>query len=193
MDGVVTTLVGYAGGTKRNPTYHSLSDHTETIQIYYDPQKVSYEQLLEVFWANHDPTALPWSTQYKSIILYHGDEQKRLATASKARLEERLKRTIRTEISLAREFYPAEDYHQKYSLRGSRELMAILKEAYPSDADLVASTAAARLNGYLGILEKPKDFGKQLETAGLKRETVVKLLNALKIEALGGPQCRTGG
>lgn len=71
--------------------------------------------------------------------------------------------------------------------------MAILREAYPSDADLVASTAAARLNGYLGSLEKPKGFGKQLEAAGLRRETVVKLMNVLQGGAFAGPGCRTGG
>jgi peptide-methionine (S)-S-oxide reductase len=186
MDGVVSTHVGYAGGMKKNPSYYSLRDHTETIRINYDPKEVSYEQLLNVFWMSHDPAAQSSSRQYKSIIFYENEEQKSLALATKARLEEQLKRKILTEIVPAGEFYPAEGYHQKYMLRGSKELMHILKEIYPADADLVASTAAARLNGYLSFMEKPGDIEKELREAGLPAAAITKILNVLKGQRVSG-------
>jgi len=177
MEGVITTHVGYAGGTKKDPSYYSLGDHTETIQIDFDPAKVSYEQLLEVFWRSHDPAVRSWSRQYTSIILYHNEEQKNLALATKAALEKSLKRTIYTEIVPAGDFYAAEPYHQKYMLRGSKKLMAVLKEVYPLDADLVASTAAARLNGYLSGFGNRDNIGKELGAAGLPTGAITKILN----------------
>ena len=76
---MVRTRVGYAGGLKENPSYYGLGDHSETIQIDYAPTRISYQELLDVFWSSHNPQQRPWSTQYKSMILYHTDEQKRLA------------------------------------------------------------------------------------------------------------------
>ncbi|MGB5616246.1 MAG: peptide-methionine (S)-S-oxide reductase, partial [Desulfobacterales bacterium] len=74
--------MGYAGGTKEAPTYHSLGDHTETIQIDYDPSQVSYNDLLDIFWQNHDPSSRAWSKQYMAAVFYHTDEQKKLAEES---------------------------------------------------------------------------------------------------------------
>jgi methionine-S-sulfoxide reductase len=179
MNGVLRTQVGYAGGTKKNPAYHSLGDHTETIRIDYDPKKVSYTQLLDIFWANHDPAAQPWSKQYKSVIFYHNDEQKRLASETRTRLEEKIKRKVYTEIIPASEFYLAEDYHQKYYLRNAQELMQVFKEIYPADADFVSSTSAARINGYLGGYGKSSELEKELSGAGLHHETVKRILAVL--------------
>lgn len=72
---MIRTRVGYAGGSKENPTYYSLGDHSETIQIDYDPTQISYGQLLEVFWNSHNPTYEPWSRQYMSIIFYHSEDR----------------------------------------------------------------------------------------------------------------------
>ena len=80
------TRVGYAGGEKKNPTYHSLGDHTETIQIDYDPKQISYAKLLEVFWRSHDPLSRSCSRQHKAAVFYHNEEQKRLATETRDRL-----------------------------------------------------------------------------------------------------------
>jgi len=128
LDGVVSTTSGYTGGTKVNPTYHEVSaggtGHAEAVEITYDPKKVSYEKLLEVFWHNVDPTDAGGQfcdrgNQYRTEIFYHGDEQKRLAEASKAALEKTkpFKQSIVTKIVAATTFYPAEDYHQNYYMK----------------------------------------------------------------------------
>ena len=125
VDGVVATTVGYTGGHTTNPTYEEVSaggtGHAESIQVTYDPAKVTYTQLLDVFWHNVDPLApnaqfCDHGTQYRSAIFYHDDEQKRAAEKSKKELEAsaRFKQPIVTEIVPASDFYPAEDYHQKY-------------------------------------------------------------------------------
>jgi peptide-methionine (S)-S-oxide reductase len=124
IDGVTATTVGYSGGDTTNPTYKEVctdtTGHAEVVQVEYDPDKVSYETLLGLFWSNHDPTQLnrqgpDVGTQYRSAIYYHDDEQKAAATASKDKLESSGRgRAIVTEITQAQEFYPAEDYHQQY-------------------------------------------------------------------------------
>ena len=125
LDGVHSTVSGYIGGEKLNPTYREVSagstGHTEAVQITYDPAKVSYEKLLDVFWVNIDPTVsdrqfCDRGNQYRTGIFYHGDEQRELAQASKSKLESTkpFKDPIVTEITAADTFYPAEDYHQDY-------------------------------------------------------------------------------
>jgi peptide-methionine (S)-S-oxide reductase len=150
LDGVVRTRVGYAGGTTESPTYHNLGDHTETIQIDYDPTLVSYEQLLEIYWDSHNPTGQPWSRQYMSIIFYHNSEQRELAVESKQRAEANSDRQLYTEIIPFSEFHLAEDYHQKYYLQQVPELMKELVAIYPNFSDFTESTAVARINGYVG-------------------------------------------
>jgi peptide-methionine (S)-S-oxide reductase len=125
LDGVISTTSGYTGGRKKNPTYEEVSGgttgHAEAVQVAYDPTKVSYEKLLEVFWQNIDPYTpnaqfCDHGSQYRSAIFYHDEEQKRAAEASKQKLEKsgRITQPIVTEIVPAGEFYPAEDYHQDY-------------------------------------------------------------------------------
>jgi len=125
VNGVKATAVGYAGGTLENPTYHDVcsgrTGHAEVVEVEFDPALVSYEELLEVFWENHDPTTLnrqgpDVGEQYRSAIFYHTPEQEAAARASKAALEESgtYRRPIVTEITPAPTFYRAEDYHQQY-------------------------------------------------------------------------------
>jgi peptide-methionine (S)-S-oxide reductase len=113
LPGVVNTTVGYAGGTSANPTYETLGDHTETVEVVYDPSVISYSDILKHFWNIHDPTTLQ-KTQYKSIIFYHNAGQR--ASAEKSVAEEQAKRSkkILTEVREAGAFYRAEEYHQKY-------------------------------------------------------------------------------
>jgi peptide-methionine (S)-S-oxide reductase len=150
LDGVIRTRVGYAGGTTENPTYHNLGDHTETIQIDYDPTQISYEQLLDIYWDSHNPTVQPWSRQYMSIVFYHGSEQRELAMERKQREEASSGRRVYTEVIPFSKFHLAEDYHQKYYLQQVPELMEELAAIYPNFADFIDSTAAARINGYVG-------------------------------------------
>jgi peptide-methionine (S)-S-oxide reductase len=125
LKGVTSTAVGYAGGTKENPTYEDVctdeTGHAEVVQVEFDPGQVSYEQLLDVFWSNHNPTTLnrqgPDSgTQYRSVIFYHSPEQKAVAGASKEKLKKsgRFSRPIVTQIEPASKFWRAEEYHQRY-------------------------------------------------------------------------------
>jgi len=113
LPGVLSTQVGYMGGTTPNPTYTKLGDHTETVEIIFYPAKVSYETLLRNFWENHDPT-LKQKTQYESIIFYHSPHQKLLAEQSIQYEKKHFTRPIRTKILPVTTFYKAEEYHQKY-------------------------------------------------------------------------------
>ena len=125
IPGVLSTAVGYLGGTLDNPSYHDVctgrTGHAEVVQVDYDPSRITYDDLLTVFWENHDPTTLnrqgpDIGTQYRSAIFYHDDEQKEAAIKSKEERERsgRYRRPIVTEITPATEFYMAEDYHQQY-------------------------------------------------------------------------------
>ena len=126
--GVVSTVVGYTGGKEKDPTYQQVSSsrtgHRESIQVKYDPAKVSYEQLLEIFWHSIDPTQANGQfadigSQYRTAIFYHSEEQKRLAEESKQKLAAsgKFSKPIAVEILPAGPFYPAEEYHQKYYLK----------------------------------------------------------------------------
>ena len=126
VDGVVSTVSGFTGGTKKNPTYDEVvtgtTGHAEAVQVTYDPKKVSYEKLLDVFWHNIDPLTpngqfCDFGNQYRTAIFYNDETQKRLAEKSKKALQSRFKQPIVTEIVAASQFYPAEDYHQDFHLR----------------------------------------------------------------------------
>lgn len=125
LDGVLETAVGYSGGTKKKPTYQDvcsdLTGHAEVVQVKFDPEKVSYEDLVKKFWEIHNPTTLnrqgpDIGTQYRSVIFVHNDNQKRIARESLEKMNNSGKYTrhIVTEISDAKEFYRAEEYHQQY-------------------------------------------------------------------------------
>lgn len=169
------TRVGYAGGTKANPTYYALGDHAETIQIDYDPTQISYEELLKVFWESHNPTYQSWSRQYMSAIFYHNEEQQRLAQDTKASQEAKLGAKIYTEIVPYTQFYLAEDYHQKYVLQNQSEFMREFKVMYPELIDFINSTAAARVNGYLAGGGSVERLEEEIEQLGLSPELQQKL------------------
>jgi len=150
MDGVVRTRVGYAGGTTKEPTYHNLGDHIETIQIDYDPSKLSYEEMLEAFWNGHKPTRTVWKRQYESALFFHNEHQEKVARETSDKIFLNLGEKVHTEIIPFTKFYLAEMYHQKYHLQGYEELMAEYRSFYPSLGDFVNSTSAARINGFIG-------------------------------------------
>lgn len=132
-----------------SPTYHRLGDHTESFQVDFDPQRITYRELLDTFWLSHDATHPTHSTQYASVILANDDAQLRAALESRDRFETRSGRSVATRIEPLKRFWLAEDYHQKYRLRSDRALAAEFRAMYPADADLRESPAAARVNGYL--------------------------------------------
>jgi methionine-S-sulfoxide reductase len=163
--------VGYAGGTRPAPTYHSLGDHTETVQIDFDPARISYAQLLEIFWRSHNPTSRSWSRQYMAAVFYHDEAQQQLAEESRRREAAKVQgKRIATEILPFTGFHRAENYHQKYYLRQERQLLRELERIYPDNARLVDSTAAARINGYLGGNGSTDSLEDELEQLGLSEE-----------------------
>ena len=150
LEGVISTTSGYTGGHEPEPSYKEVSagwtGHTEAIEIIYDPQKISYGQLLEIFWHNIDPTVkdrqfCDWGSQYRSAIFYHNPEQEKEALESREIVAKTHfhDQTIHTEITPATTFYPAEDYHQNYYKK--------TRYATNSTATVVAATNAFKNSG----------------------------------------------
>jgi len=136
LKGVTKTAVGYAGGTKENPTYEDVcsdeTGHAEVVEVEFDPAQISYEQLLDIFWSSHNPTTLnrqgpDIGTQYRSVIFYHSPEQKAAAEASKAKIDKsgRFKQPIVTRVEPAPTFWRAEEYHQRYLAKRGQAHCAI--------------------------------------------------------------------
>jgi methionine-S-sulfoxide reductase len=176
---VIRTRVGYSGGTKPSPSYRSLGDHTETIQVDYDPARISYEQLLNIFWSSHDPADRSWSVQYRNVVFYHNEEQRGLAEKTRARIAAQSGRKVYTDIVPASTFYLAEDYHQKFRLQQDPLLAAEYDAIYPDMKDFVNSTAVSRVNGYLGGYGGPAQLKKEIDSLGLSPEGRKRLLESL--------------
>ncbi len=126
VNGVISTTSGYSGGSVKNPTYRQVSagttGHAEVVEVRYDPNKVSFADLIEIYWRNIDPTVknrqfCDGGSQYRSAICYHNEEQRKVALETKKRIEEEKGWTVYTQIVEATEFYPAEEYHQDYYLK----------------------------------------------------------------------------
>lgn len=157
-----------------------MGDHTETLQVDYDPRVVSYEELLEISWNSHDPFRQIMSRQYMNIIFVHNEDQERMARESKALLAQKKGETIYTDVDSSFKFYPAEDYHQKYYLQNVPELMDEFKELYPDFQDLVDSTAAARVNGYIGGYGDADSLSREIENLGLSDDGAKLLQKMVK-------------
>jgi len=155
IEGVVRTRVGYAGGTKPDPTYHALGDHTEAFQVDFDPGELSVRDLLETVFASHDPDRQTRKTQYHNVVFTASSEQR---DALDAFLDERglAADAIATRLERLDQFYPAEDYHQKYNLRSNRRLLSTFEEAGYDDTDIRESPAAAKLNGAAAGYDVPQ-------------------------------------
>jgi len=144
-----------------------MGDHTETIEMDFDPTLITYEQLLDVFWSSHRPTSKS-SRQYMSAIFYHNDQQRDVAIKTRDQVQAKLQRTIYTEITPATEFYLAEDYHQKYYLRSSPGMLKCVK--YSTVRELVDSPIAARLNGYVGGYGSAEQLQREIDSFGLTEQ-----------------------
>lgn len=172
--------MGYAGGTAKNPTYHNIGDHSEALQIEFDPDVISYQHLLELYWDSHTPTRKGWSKQYQAFIFYHNEDQKILAEQSKQNLQQKLGKQIKTEIRPLEEFTIAEDYHQKYYLQNNTTFMSEFEKMYPDMESFIHSTAAARVNGYLGGYGSHSQFHCEEEILGLTGELLKSLDKRLR-------------
>lgn len=177
---MISTVVGYSGGSTKNPTYRNIMDHTESIRIEYDPEVLTFEDMLKEFFFGHDPVRPAYSKQYASIIFYNDQEQKDLAEKMLRQEEERRGTKLFTAIRPASEFYIAEDYHQKYYLRGNSILYRDIKNNYQDQADFIRSTSAARINGYLGGFDPLAVDQAKLDQLGLSdqgREVLSSILD----------------
>ena len=148
MDGVVRTRVGYAGGTKRGPTYHELGDHTEVFQVEFNPNTITYRELLGHVLDSHTPQSQTRKTQYQNIVLAATKDQRAVLddflTAHGLTAD-----GIGTRIEQLSRFYPAEDYHQKYNLRSASPFIDAFEAAGYTDDAVRESPIAAKLNGYV--------------------------------------------
>ncbi|WP_345774045.1 peptide-methionine (S)-S-oxide reductase [Paenibacillus sp. H1-7] len=149
MAGIVRTRVGYAGGTTADPTYHQLGDHSETVEMDFDPEIVSLDSIVNVFWDNHNPQNINdyKGRQYRSILLYRDEMQLGVIRNVLQHREQLGNGRPDTEVAPFVRFYRAEDRHQKYYLKRFPDAYGKLSTLYPSHEDLVNSTLAARLNG----------------------------------------------
>lgn len=170
------TRVGYAGGTGHAPTYRAIQDHTECFQVDFDPDVITYDELLGYVWADHDPTRAAYKTQYASLVLTHDDEQLDLATASASALERSIGRAVITRIEPLSTFWVAEDYHQKYYLRNDRALMEEFRQMYGDDeAAFRESPTAARVNGYVAGAGASSVLGREIGAFGLSARAMARL------------------
>jgi peptide-methionine (S)-S-oxide reductase len=174
--------VGYCGGTISNPTYDYIGDYSETVQVDYNPSLISYEQLLEAFWSGQDTSYAQYSRQYRSAIFYSSEEQRQAAIESRQREELRQGRPVFSDIEAITEFYIAEDYHQKYYLTQSTELLTEMSAIYPNLKDFINSPAVAKLNGYVAGYGDQAILQEQINRLGLSETGKQRLL---KITASG--------
>lgn len=156
IPGVIRTRVGFAGGTTAAPTYRNMGDYTETIEVEFDPAVVALEELLRVFWRNHYPNRDEYrGRQYISLLHYRSEEQLRVINRIKTEAEEDLGEPIETEIQPFTEFWLAEERHQKYYLKRYPKTLEQLSHLYSSEEELIHSTFAARINGFVkGFITK---------------------------------------
>jgi hypothetical protein len=158
-----------------------MGDHSETIQVDYNPGKVSYQRLLDIFWESHSPTSKVWSQQYMNFIFTHNREQEQLAHNTWIEVQEKATGKVSTEIMLYKGFYLAEDHHQKHFLQGYYDLADVFKEIYPDFDEFLNSTTIARVNGYIGgygSLSSVKKEIDMLEISSEKKKKLKKLVSS---------------
>jgi peptide-methionine (S)-S-oxide reductase len=151
-------------------------DHSEAVEVVYEPDVISYEQLLDVFWAGHNPAVRPYSRQYMSAVFYHSEAQREIALAARERESEERREELFTEVLPASEFYEAELFHQKFYLRREEDLLAEFSAMLPAAEDFVASTAATRVNGYLAGRGTAYQLAAEIDIFGLSPDGRERLL-----------------
>lgn len=172
---MIRTRVGYAGGTFQNPTYRRIGDHMETIQIDYDPERVSYDKLLEVFFSGHDPTWPSPVRQYASAIFFHDEDQEKLALEALDKAGKGTGKKVSTQLLPYAGFTRAEDYHQKYYLRSVPGVAALYDGQFRDQDAFTDSTAVARVNGYIGGNGTVEQLEKEKEELGITDEAIEAL------------------
>lgn len=181
LPGVLRTRVGFAGGTTPKPTYRHMGDHTEAIEIDFDPSIISYEEILRAFWQNHYPNRGNYKgRQYISLLRYHGDRQRETIDRVKAETAKKLGEPIETDIGVFENFTPAEERHQKYYLKRYPNTLEQLQDLFPKAEHLADSTFAARLNGFVKGYGKMQQLKNEIATWNIEKENQEILLNKLE-------------
>jgi len=162
------------------PNYGHMGDHTETVQVDYDPRRMTYAQLLDLFWESHQPSRQSWSRQYLNAIFFHSEEQRLLASASRAAVAQRIGRAVKTEVAPLRSFTMAEDYHQKHTLKRDQVLRNEMIRIYPNPRDFVNSTAVSRLNGYAGGYGSDEQLAREIDSLGLSAGGMKRLAELVR-------------
>lgn len=175
LDGVVRTCVGYAGGTTDAPTYQSIGNHIETVRVAFDPDRISYDELLRRFWTSHNPTRAPFKRQYQPALFPTTDAQAERARQTHQTVADRHGGALTTEIIEAPSFYRAEPYHQKHTLRHHDALMAPFEALYPDADAFTDSPAAALVNGYAAGHRDPARLAEDRERLGLPASMIDQL------------------
>lgn len=186
--------MGYSGGDTPSPTYRDLKDHTEAFEVWYNPAELSYEQLLAYVWDSHNPHYNTSSVQYRNVIWVDGEKQREIAEKQKAAIEETEGKPVETLILDAKTFHPAEDYHQKYSLRHNQALMQLFDQWYPTGKGFRESFTAMRLNAYLQGHGSPQLVARELDGYGLPDELKAALKEqSSRLSEDAGMQCAIPG
>lgn len=176
--------MGYAGGEVDEPTYHQLGDHAEAVEVTFDPQRVSYQELLDVYWS-HFPASLPPGPRRTRTAVFPRDEvQRSAARAAKKQLRRRIGDQVTTEIAPEATFWPAERLHQKFHLqRVHRELVAELAENFADVDAFLATTAAARLNAYVSGFAGEEGLSEAADELGWPVEELRQRLTVAEAES----------
>jgi len=176
VEGIWKTRVGYTGGSKVNPTYHALGNHTEALQVDFDPQQISFQEVIELVWKSHNPISAPRRSQYKSAIWFADDDQLKIIESTMEPLVERFGQALTTEVLPLERFYNAEDYHQKYSLQHYKKVMGSFSRMYSQFDDFNNSTAAARLNGFSAGYGSKKMFDAEKNLYGVEMDALQQIV-----------------
>lgn len=181
LPGVIQTEVGYAGGTSVDPTYRKMGDHSETVNLIFDPKVISYEQLVRLFWENHDATKDRFykERQYISLLFYRNEAQLQTAKEIHSEYERTKGKEIQTEFQAFNHFYTAEDHHQKYFLRRFKGATESIKHLFPDEISFVRSTIAARLNGFVRERGNLPDIKEEITHWGLNEADTGLLLDRI--------------
>ncbi|KEI97618.1 peptide-methionine (S)-S-oxide reductase [Clostridium botulinum] len=180
LDGVVKTYVGYTGGNTLFPTYNSIGDHLETLEVYYDSSKIAFENLLTIFEKNHNYIVRPNLLQYYSAIFYNNENEKELCLDWKKNKKEELKTEVLTRISPIEKFYYAEFYHQKYYVQLEPVIMSNLRSKFSTGNDLISSPLCHKLNTYLAGYSSLKELNKEIEDFNLSEDAKNRLLSIVE-------------
>lgn len=187
------TRAGYTGGESEFPTYHNLGNHTEALQIDFDPNVISFEKVMEVFWNNHNPLRKGFSRQYMAAVWYHDETQREIIDRTRDAVATRLGQTVQTPILPLDVFYLAEGYHQKYRLQQYPSLLKHFARMYSDAASFVNSTVAARLNGFLYGYGSKELFERECDGYGIPvdelRQTIHFRESQAPSESCGSGQC----